>query len=143
MNTTRRKQLIDTCGLLRSRGWQVDMQTKVNSFDFHNGVESPHHATIKLLLCKAVKDEGYSFATEVTHDTRGTVDVLDIHEGEKGSYIYEVETDCDRETELEKAKQYTDGFDADEIADVFVVDPSDVPEGIEETWQWAQEKVVA
>jgi len=120
----------------------MDSLRSLNSVDFHSGTTTPKHAAVKLHLCQAIKDSGHSFASEVTHKTRGRVDVMDIYEDGPGAYIYEVETDCDREKRVEKAKQYTDDFGADEITDVFVIDPTDAPDRIDACAEWCAEKVV-
>jgi hypothetical protein len=67
---------------------------------------------------------------------------MDVYEDGPGVYIYEVETDCDRDRRLEKAKQYTDEYNADEVTDVFVVDPTNAPDGIERCAAWCDSVVV-
>lgn len=142
MNGKRKKLQIQRCGLLQSKGWNIDSIHSLNTYSFHHGKETPAHTAVKLYLCQAIKDNSHSFATEVVHKERGRVDVMDIYEDGPGAYIYEVETNCDREDRVRKAKQYTDDFDADEITDVFVVDPTNAPEQVNECYDWCAEKVV-
>ena len=140
--TKRQKQRIERCGLLQSRGWKIDSLRSLNQIETHSGEETPKHILVKALLCKAIKDKGSSFATEVRHTDRGIADVMDINEESRGAYIYEVETNCDRQRAVEKARQYTDEFSADEILDCFVIDPTEAPDDINECAEWCAEKVV-
>ncbi len=141
MTDKRTKQRIDKVGLLRSRGWKLQV-SGLSEIHPHSGDENPKHLILKTLLCKAIKDKGNSFATEVTHSDRGIVDVMDINETGKGAFIYEIETEFSEERKLEKVHQYTDTFSADEIADVFVIDPSNAPDKIDDCFEWCQEQVV-
>jgi len=140
--TKRKREQITRCAELQSAGWMVE-SLRLNSVLPHSGQETAKHFHTKAALARAVKDNGYAFATEVDHRDRGTVDVLDLHEGEPGCWVYEVETGCGREDVVKKAKQYTNDFTADEIQDVIVIDPRQAPDDIDELRTWARGRVVA
>ena len=137
----RKKQQINRVGLLRSRGWNVDHSDK-NTVRPHTGRETVRHWQVKCAICRLLSEANHTFFTEVQHKTRGACDVLDCNIQGNGAYIYEVETNCSRDKHIEKVNQYTDNQNADEIIDVFVIDPTEAPSELDSLESWVSEKVV-
>lgn len=121
-------------------GWELSLDD-INRYEPHFATETEQHQAVKLYLTAAIRDLGHGFATEVEHPERGIVDVLSFNESGTGAWVYEVETGFNRDDEIAKVNQYTDGVTATEINEVKLVDPTDAPGTIEACAAWCAEQV--
>lgn len=88
---------------LKRTGWDVE---PVRTVVPHHGPEMVQHFLVKALVGYVMEKRGRTWVTEIEHDERGRVDMLDWGPSDWYLAIYEIESGCSSERKPEKVGQY-------------------------------------
>jgi hypothetical protein len=112
-----------------------------NGIRLHSTDETVKHLLVKALvareLAKRRGPDGYD--TEVKSQN-GVVDVLDFGSPDEPPAVYEIETDCTRQAQLQKVEQYAIGPIPPER--IYFLDPTEAPDDVHELEAWVNHEVV-
>jgi len=92
------------------------------------------HYLVKCAVANIIANRSGRFVTEATHNDRGQDDVIDLRYDEPKAVIYEIETGCDREQRVSKARQY----EGPKIRDTFIIDPLEAPDSLDGLTEWVK-----
>jgi len=137
----RKRDLYDRITELQSVGWEIDYSKEVNKIQPHTGKTTMRHFQVKAGICNILSNEKHAFVTECNHPERGIADVLDVNENGEKAFVYEVETDADRDKRVEKALQYTDDANCLVVQECYIIDPTEAPESIDDLESWLYDRV--
>jgi hypothetical protein len=102
---------------LKDAGWNVQKQNQVR---FNGGSETVEHSTAKMLVAHAGKEAGYRVSSEVSHDSRGEIDILLFGCDSRISLAVECEKDVQDDVVEDKVDRYVRGTPIDDIAVISV-----------------------
>lgn len=119
--------------LLRHNGWEIQ---KRDAVEFNHGSETLRHATAKLLAAWCLRQKAYRVDTEVSHYSRGAIDVL----GYAGTRIVAVELETSPTEEIieDKLNRYVSGTPINEM---FLINISEMPENILDAYEWIEDQL--
>ena len=98
---------------LKQHGWQPQRHNQVR---FNGGSETVKHSVAKMLVAHAGSQAGYRVASEVTHETRGDIDVLLYGHTDRLTLAVEVETSPTDDVIQDKVDRYIRDTPIDDLA---------------------------
>lgn len=119
---------------LTDAGWDVH---KRDAVAFNGGSESLRHAAAKLLVARELRERGYRIDTEVHKGGAGEIDVI-AYGTDEPPVAVEVETDPKEDVIQDKLERYYEG---EPFRDVFVLDPTEMPEQLQAAAAWVKEEL--
>jgi len=102
---------------LKDAGWQVQ---KNNQVRMNGGSESKEHLLAKSMVAHAGHEAGYRVSSEVSHDSRGEIDILLFGCDSRISLAVECEKDVQDDVVEDKVDRYVRGTPIDDIAVISV-----------------------
>jgi len=130
-----KRSLIDRERQLKDAGLEFER----GCVRLHNAAETDAHGVTKTLLGLWVRRAGRAFATEVRYPDGSLADCLDYGPPDGKAVVYEVESDPEPETIVDKRKRYCD---PDCIREMIMLDLRDAPDDLTALSHWIRDHVV-
>jgi len=130
----RQRQEFDDRKRLQDAGWKVRQRDAVA---FNSGSENPTHYLCKALVAQVLKARGFRIDTEVAKESAGEIDVVAYGKDDAPTVI-EVETDPTEAVIQDKLTRY---YEDEPFREVFVIDPTEMPESLFEARNWVSEQL--
>lgn len=131
MSSKRQQQEYEQRRELQNQGWDV---SKRDAVAFNAGSENQRHVFCKLAVAWVLKEREYRIDSEVEMGN-GTVDIVAYGREDRDMIAVEVETSPVEEVVQDKLERYYHG---EPVREVFVLNVSEMPNGIQEAVEWAR-----
>lgn len=130
-----KRSLIDRERQLKDAGLEFER----GSVELHNAAETDTHAVTKTLLGLWIRRSGRAFATEVEYPDGSLADCLDYGPPDGSAVVYEVESEPEPDTIVDKRKRYCA---PDVVRDMIMLDLREAPDDLDELSLWVRGFVV-